>query len=377
MHRAYPPFDVTTEMRLREWRSGHTLAERLCAGLMAVEGFTDIDPQAPLGGADDKKDILARRDGFLWLGAVFFPGTHQSFAEVRAKLVADLEGVAANSAQAFAFFVNQPLTLGERDQLQEIVDVPTEIYHLERIRTILDAPLGYGLRLQFLQIKMSAEDQASFVVALQEGMNAQLTASQNELAKSQVRDTAILERTTVVGGPVSVEASSIGAPLARLGVDELPMAALSTEMLFFIHRLVASDSLLPDNVASQLRPVTVSVGQMDDPSFVPPDPADVPNLVLAYLEWWEALYPELVDGDEDLVIDALVELHHRFVSIHPFLDGNGRVARALLDQSARELLGRSVGPRLTAEPAVYFAALRDADAGDAAQLRELICESLQ
>jgi hypothetical protein len=364
-------------MRLREWRSGHTLAERLCAGILAIEGFTDIDPQAPLGGADDKKDILARRDGLVWVGAVFFPPTHKTFAEVRAKFESDLAGVAANDAQAFAFLVNQPLTLAQRDELQGAGQMPTQIYHLERLRVILDSPVGYGLRLQYLQIAMSAEEQASFVLALQEGMNTQLIASQNALAKVPATDDALLERTTVVGGPASNEPSSIKASPAELKLDDAPLAALSMEMLFFIHRLVAPNSLLPDTIASQLRPVTVAVGGIEKPSFVPPDPADVPKLVHGYIEWWHALYPQLVTADKDFVLDALCELHHRFVSIHPFLDGNGRVARALLDQAARELLALSIGPRLTAEPAAYFAALRAADSGDHLPLRKLVRESLQ
>lgn len=181
----------------------------------------------------------------------------------------------------------------------------------------------------------------------------------------------------VIGAEPSAGRSSITLPPSEVGVGNPPLAALSMEMLFFIHRLVAPDSLLPDSVASQLRPVAVAVGETRNPSFVPPEPAEVPDRVVAYIEWWQALYPQLVAADADLVLDALVELHHRFVSIHPFLDGNGRVARALLDQAARELLARPVGPGLTAEPAAYFAALRAADAGNAAPLRELIRDSLQ
>jgi hypothetical protein len=368
---------VTTEIRLREWRNGHTLAERLCAGIMAVEGFTDIDPQAPLGGPDDKKDILARRNDLLWLGAVFFPPTQKTFAEVRTKLQSDLEGVSANAAQAFAFFVNQPLTVGQREELRGIGPAPTEIYHLERLRSILDSPIGYGLRLEFLAITMGVEEQASFVVALQQGMSAQLSASQDALAKVQEQENTVLERTIVIGAEPSAGRSSITLLPSEVGVGNPPLAALSMEMLFFIHRLVAPDSLLPDTVASQLRPVAVAVGETRNPRFVPPEPAEVPDRVVAYIEWWRALYPQLVAADADLVLDALVELHHRFVSIHPFLDGNGRVARALLDQAARELLARPVGPGLTAEPAAYFAALRAADAGNAAPLRELIRDSLQ
>jgi fido (protein-threonine AMPylation protein) len=366
---------VPTEIALREWRSGHTLAERLCAGVMAIEGFTDIDPQAPIGGPDGKKDILAMRSGLRWLAAVFFAATHQSFAEVRAKFEADLAGVGTNAAEAFAFFVNQPLTLGERADLVAISSVPTEIYHLERLRAILDAPLGYGLRVEYLNIPMTAEEQASFVLAL-EGTKAQLLAAQAQLARAHEVNEAVLERTMVVGGPAPTTSSSITTDIERPDLGDAPLAALTVELLLFIHRLVAPDSLVPEPLASQLRVVPVAVGDPEAPAFAPPAPSQVPQLVRDYVDWWRGLYPQLRQADPDIVIAGLAELHHRFVSIHPFYDGNGRVARALLDQAARELLSRGVGPRLTAEPEAYFSALREADSGNLAPLRELIDGSL-
>lgn len=54
---------MSTESELRDWRNGQTNAVRMCAAILAIEGYTDIDPQAPLGGPDDRKDILARRAG--------------------------------------------------------------------------------------------------------------------------------------------------------------------------------------------------------------------------------------------------------------------------------------------------------------------------
>jgi hypothetical protein len=46
---------MSTESDLRDWRGGQTNAERLCAGILEISGYTDVDPQAPLGGPDDKK----------------------------------------------------------------------------------------------------------------------------------------------------------------------------------------------------------------------------------------------------------------------------------------------------------------------------------
>jgi len=51
-------------------------------------------------------------------------------------------GVARHEADAFAFFVNQPLTLGERTALEKLTACRVELYHLERLRNNLDSPKG-------------------------------------------------------------------------------------------------------------------------------------------------------------------------------------------------------------------------------------------
>jgi hypothetical protein len=65
---------MTTEQVLRDWRFGSTQAERLCAALLDLEGYVDIDPQHPLGGPDDRKDVVCRRGRRKYVAAVYFPG---------------------------------------------------------------------------------------------------------------------------------------------------------------------------------------------------------------------------------------------------------------------------------------------------------------
>ena len=74
-------------------------------------------------------------------------------------------------------------------------------------------------------------------------------------------------------------------------------------------------------------------------------------------------------------IEMLASAHGRFERIHPFLDGNGRTGRLLLNL---------VLVRLGYPPAIvykrdrsrYLVALRRADAGDAGALGELIARSV-
>lgn len=69
------------------------------------------------------------------------------------------------------------------------------------------------------------------------------------------------------------------------------------------------------NVPGELRQRYVDVG-----AHVPPPPEEVPGLLVAFEESWKML-PKTPA--------PILLAHHRFAWIHPFLDGNGRIARLL------------------------------------------------
>ncbi len=139
--------------RLREWTSGQAPSERLAAQILLRDGFTDLDPSHPLGGKDGGKDAMCRKDGLLWVMAVYFPRGQQPFLTIERKFREDLQGVAANNGQGFAFVTNQEVMLAERKKLTEDAGaLPVELYHLERITAILDKPAMGSVRKQFLSI---------------------------------------------------------------------------------------------------------------------------------------------------------------------------------------------------------------------------------
>lgn len=77
------------------------------------------------------------------------------------------------------------------------------------------------------------------------------------------------------------------------------------------------------------------------------------------------------------MVAALAELHHRFLTIHALMDANGRVARSITDQAARELLNQRIGPEFVEDARVYYAALAAADKGDLKALQDRIKAALQ
>lgn len=186
-----------TWRRLLEWDGGHATAERLAAHILRMDGFESIDPSHPLGGPDGLKDVVCRRGKDKWIGAAHFPRGQQKFGQMRAKLAEDIQGVESNKALGIAFVTNQELTLGERAQLAESnADVALELYHLERVASILDSPPCYGLRLEFLDIEMTKEEQLSFMASrdaaltqMKDAMEA-MTASLAEHLQERVGPTA-------------------------------------------------------------------------------------------------------------------------------------------------------------------------------------------
>jgi hypothetical protein len=154
--------DETTEA-LSNWKKDQKAAERLAASILHINDFTDVDPSHPMGGPDDKKDILCKKENQLYVVAVHFPRTPQSFIGISKKIREDFSGVREINAVGFIIFTNQHLTVGERNKLQKSCpDTIVEIYHLERIASILNSPVGYGIRLEFLDILLSKEEQLAY-----------------------------------------------------------------------------------------------------------------------------------------------------------------------------------------------------------------------
>lgn len=139
--------------RLREWSYGQTPSERLAALMLDEEGFTDIDPSHPLGGKDGGRDGECTRDSSKWTWAVYFPRGQQDFTTIEKKLKDDIAAARKHKPVGIAFVTNQELRLAERRDLRELGgDLDIDIYHLERLATILDRPRMAATRQQFLKI---------------------------------------------------------------------------------------------------------------------------------------------------------------------------------------------------------------------------------
>ena len=147
-------FDETWHLLL-EWTLGQAPSERMAAIILDEEGFDSIDPSHPLGGKDGGADAIIQKNGEPWVMAVYFPRGQQSIKDITDKLTSDVDKTKPKEPKpvGVAFVTNQELRLAEREELGKVgADTKVELYHLERITTILDRPHMAGMREQFLGI---------------------------------------------------------------------------------------------------------------------------------------------------------------------------------------------------------------------------------
>jgi hypothetical protein len=192
-----------TYHRLREWDKGSTAAERLAVQLLYAFGFRSIDPSHPLGGPDGLKDAICTRGGIRWAAAAYFPRGQQSFGGIKKKFLADLKGAEVNNAKGFVFVTNQELSLDEREELKAYAGAfEVEILHLEKIGSMLNTPPNYGVRLEFLDLDMSREEQLAFIAARDSelySLRATIEALRDDIQKLIARSEAM-----GVSGKISV-----------------------------------------------------------------------------------------------------------------------------------------------------------------------------
>lgn len=92
-----------------------------------------------------------------------------------------------------------------------------------------------------------------------------------------------------------------------------------------VHRITADKILSDDQLGEyRLKQVIIRNSQTGEVTFRPPPSIEVPFLMREFLYW--------VNKDDKDEIHPILKAgisHHELVRIHPFIDGNGRVSRAL------------------------------------------------
>lgn len=378
--------NAATELHLSMWRSGPTQAERLAAALLRLEGYTDVEPQAPLGGSDGRADILCSRGGYTYVAAVYFPPTEQTFNDVEKKFDHDLVGATCRRRNAFAFFTNQRLTRGDREALKQRAlkqNLECEVYDVERIAGVLDEAVGYGLRAAYLGLAMTDAEQISYFARREHLADTALDRNTAELrrvvgmiARLEADGRVVAETMRTIARTTSepselpalrlVDPLSIGDLTGEPGVGRLSWS-IGPDLILMTHRMVCFE--LPSRLIGRFRTEAVSLARPGGPAVALMVPDEILLAIKALCKDWS---DEITGaGDDATRLEAIARFYHRFLVIHPFLDGNGRTARALLLQQCIDTFGRADMSRLD-RGIIYQAAITAADAGDLEPLTNLI-----
>lgn len=171
---------------------------------------------------------------------------------------------------------------------------------------------------------------------------------------------SLARRLGVEGEAGATSARSEGLAEMLLDATGQPDALLNRERLFQWHRW-----LFPDDEASLVRlrvgqwrgeePMQVVSGRLDKPRvhFEAPPRHVLDDEMAAFFEWFEASH-------HDTTLDPILRAgiaHFRFVTVHPFEDGNGRLARAIADRALAQADRQSI--RLYAMSAAILARRQD------------------
>ena len=100
---------------------------------------------------------------------------------------------------------------------------------------------------------------------------------------------------------------------------------LTEDLVKKIHRIVTEKILSVDDAGKyRLKQVVIRNSDNGEITFRPPPAIEVPFLMREFLYWIN----KMTEDDVHPIIKAGI-VHHELVRIHPFIDGNGRVSRAL------------------------------------------------
>jgi len=148
-------------------------------------------------------------------------------------------------------------------------------------------------------------------------------------------------------------------------VDSKKRLTLSHQLIRQLHQLVVKDT--ESASAGAYRTIDV---QIMGSKHRPPPGYQVQTEMTDFLKWMTKPHKSL----HPVEFAALV--HHRFVAIHPFEDGNGRTGRLLMNLLLIRA-GYPIAIILKNDRAKYYRALDGADKGDPKAIAQLLAQAVE
>ena len=209
---------------------------------------------------------------------------------------------------------------------------------------------------------------SSTVRKVQREMELEYIFNSNAIEGSTIklRETQlILERgLTIQGRSLREHLEVRNHPRAIKYVERMTRRALKEQDILVLHQIIMKGI---DDEAGRFRTTEVRIAGAE---FIPPPAYEIPHLIRKLIDWCNR------DPDELRPIELAAILHHRLVWIHPFHDGNGRVARLLMNL----VLTRSGYPItviLNVDRNKYYDTLKKADKGNPASFVNFVASAVE
>jgi Fic family protein len=147
----------------------------------------------------------------------------------------------------------------------------------------------------------------------------------NMLQKEEAKE--VLMGKTVAARPRDVQEIINYRKVVELIDDEATrkIDKITEQLILKVHRITTEKTVSQEQSGIyRLKQVVIRNSATGEITFKPPTPLEVPFLMKEFVYW--------MNMDETRNIHSILKagiVHHEFVRIHPFIDGNGRVGRAL------------------------------------------------
>ena len=175
----------------------------------------------------------------------------------------------------------------------------------------------------------------------------------------------ILERgLTIKGRSLREHLEVRNHPRAIKYLETMTRRALRERDILVLHQIIMKGI---DDEAGIFRIAEVRIAGAE---FIPPPAYEVANLIRKLVDWCNR------DPDELRPIELAAILHHRFVWIHPFHDGNGRVARLLMNLVLIRT-GYPIAVILNVDRSKYYDSLNKADNQDPTSFVNFVASAVE
>lgn len=148
-------------------------------------------------------------------------------------------------------------------------------------------------------------------------------------------------------------------------IDHKSQPTFSERLIRSLHQLVVKKT--DEKIAGKYRNTNVFIAGSD---HVPPDAIQIPSEMKNLLTWYSKKQKEM----HPIELSAI--FHHKLVHIHPFIDGNGRTARLVMNILLLRA-GYPLAVILKNDRKKYYRALQLADKGDLSLLIRFIAQAAE